>query len=372
MQEYQLITGSARAGRLQRGAASLPPLRRLLFTLLRLAVGVGILVYLSRSGIVDFRSLVRLLTAWPITLAAFAILLLDVTLMAVRISILFRPQGLRLPARNSLQLTLVGFFFSTFLPGGTGGDLAKLFYATKENQGRRTEVATIVLLDRAVGLFSLLLLPLLAAPLFPGLIRSLPTLRDLLLMDALLAAGMLVGGALCVYSQPVRNFLLRGAFGWTPWKNAAGRALETIGVYRRAPGTLLTAFVLSFVANLSVIAVTALALAALHPALLRARMLLVVPMGYIVNSLPLTPGGIGVGETAFNALFHLTGIQGGAEALLCWRVWSAMVGLLGLGIYLSGIGRLVLDGPEMPAESLADPLMPQAVEAASMGPSEQP
>ena len=37
------------------------------------------------------------------------------------------------------------------------------------------------------------------------------------------------------------------------------------------------------------------------------------------NSLPLTPGGIGAGETAFNVLFKLTGISGGAEALL-WFV----------------------------------------------------
>jgi glycosyltransferase 2 family protein len=335
-------------------AADRGSFRRLIFTVARLAAGVGILVYLSRSGIINFHSLARLLTAWPITIAAFAILLLDVTLMAVRISLLFRPhQDLRMPVFNALRLTFVGFFFSMFLPGAAGGDLPKLYYAAKGNAGRRTEVGTIVLLDRAIGFFSVLLPPLLAAPFFAGLIRSLPILRDLLVMDGVLVAGMLVGGALCLYSEPARNFLSHRVLGWTRLKDTAGRILETIATYRRAPRTILAAVGISFVANLSVIALTALAILALHPAELRARMLLVVPMGHIVNSLPLTPGGIGVGETAFSALFHLAGIKGGAEALLCWRVWNAMIGIVGLGVYVSGIGRVVFDrqGNEEPEPS---------------------
>jgi hypothetical protein len=53
---------------------------------------------------------------------------------------------------------------------------------------------------------------------------------------------------------------------------------------------------------------------------------------------------VGVGEAAFNALFKLAGLpQGGAEALLCWRFWRAMVGLVGLALYLRGVGRAVFD-----------------------------
>jgi hypothetical protein len=42
-----------------------------------------------------------------------------------------------------IPLTPIGFFFSTFLPGSAGGDLAKLYYATRENEGHRAEVATV-------------------------------------------------------------------------------------------------------------------------------------------------------------------------------------------------------------------------------------
>jgi glycosyltransferase 2 family protein len=62
---------------------------------------------------------------------------------------------------NGIQLTLIGFFFSTFLPGAAGGDLAKLYYATRENESRRAEVATVLLFDRIIGLLSVVLLPFL-------------------------------------------------------------------------------------------------------------------------------------------------------------------------------------------------------------------
>ena len=118
----------------------------------------------------------------------------------------------------------------------------------------------------------------------------------------------------------------------------------------RSPGTLFGALVLSLLANLSVIAITVFAVLVLDPASLSSKMYLVIPIGHVVNALPLTPGGLGVGETALNALFKLTGLQGGAETLLCWRVWKAMVGLLGLIIYIRGMNKVFLDSDSATAE----------------------
>jgi uncharacterized membrane protein YbhN (UPF0104 family) len=86
--------------------------------------------------------------------------------------------------------------------------------------------------------------------------------------------------------------------------------------------------------------VMVLAVFVLNPAGLDLKMCLIVPLGFVANSLPFTPGGLGVGETAFNALFTVAGLTGGAEALLCWRIWTALVRLLGLVFYLRGIERV--------------------------------
>jgi uncharacterized membrane protein YbhN (UPF0104 family) len=147
---------------------------------------------------------------------------------------------------------------------------------------------------------------------------------------------------LCAFNQSIFNFVTRESGAFSRWRKLACRVLETMRVYRQNPGALLSALLLSILANLSVIAITALAVLVLDPASLSSKICLVVPIGQAVNGLPLTPGGLGVGETALNALFNLTGLHGGAETFLCWRVWKAMVGLLGLVIYVRGMGSVVL------------------------------
>lgn len=328
-------------------------IRHMVFSGLRLAAGVAILVYLEKSGIITFSALAKLIAAWPTTLAAIAVFLADILLMALRTSWLFRPLGMRLTVLRSMQLTLVSIFFSTFLPGAGGGDIVKLYYATKENEGRRTEVATVLIFDRVIGFFAMLILPFFFVPMFLPLIRAVPQLRGILILVAYMAVGLMATFLLCAFNQSLRDSLTRESLPWSRWRRPASRVLETMGTFGRRPGTLLGALILSLVANLSVIAITVLAVLALDSASLASKMFLVIPIGHIVNGLPLTPGGLGVGETAFNALFEMTGLHGGAETLLCWRVWKAMVGLLGLVIYIRGMGRVVLVSEADSEEQLA-------------------
>jgi uncharacterized protein (TIRG00374 family) len=318
-------------------ARSQKSLRHVAFTAARLAAGVAILVYLAKSGVISFGALSKLIVEWPLTVAAMAIFLVDIFLMALRTTWLFRPLGMKLTVGKSMQLTLVSTFFSTFLPGAGGGDIVKLYYATKTSTGRRTEVTTVLLFDRVIGFFAMLILPFFFVPLFLPLLKAASLLRTILFVIASVSIGMLTVFLLGAFHEGPIRFLARESFALPKWRKLASRVLETIGSYRRSPGTLVGALLLSLLANLSVIAITVLAVLALDPAGLSSKMFLVVPIAQAVNGLPLTPGGLGVGETFLNALFKLAGLHGGAEIFLCWRVWKAMVGLLGLVIYVRGM-----------------------------------
>ncbi len=324
-------------------ASTLRPslLRKALLLLLRLAFGLGIIFYLAKSGKIDLSSLGRLSHAWTITLAAVGFLFLDILFMSIRASLLFRSARLTLSLPNSIQLNLIGFFFSTFLPGAAGGDIAKLVYATRENHGRRAEVATVLILDRLVGLFSLILLPLLFAPFFAGLLRSAPVLKRILLIDALLGGTMLFGAAVFMFFTPTRSWAASLLARWPGIQNLALRVIDGLVTHGKARTALFYALILSLFANLALMVVTGLGLYTIAPTSFSSRLVLVAPMGHLVNSLPLTPGGIGVGETAFNSLFDLAGMDGGAETLLCVRLWNFLVGLLGLLVYLFGVARVV-------------------------------
>ena len=317
--------------------------RRVLLTLLRLAIGVSLLAYLAKTGIIDFKALEKLFTAWSVTVAATILLLSDGALMSARLSWLFRPHGLKLRFGVSFELTLVSFFFATFLPGAAGGDLAKLFYTARANNSRRIEIMTVVLLDRAIGLFSLLILPLIFAPLFAPVIRGTPALRSLLLTAGLLAFTALAVFLLLLFSKSTANRVPGSALQRMAKNAIVQDVLGTISTYRQHCGILLASLGASLLANLFLVLVTMLGLLVVAPSSWTSRMCLVIPIGHIVNSLPLTPGGLGVGETAFNALFSITGLRGGAEALLCSRIWTALVGLIGLAFYVRGMRRKVFD-----------------------------
>ena len=322
-------------------ASRMKSARKIGLALLRLAIGVGILVYLGKSGRVELHSLTRVFRAWPSTVLGMVVLLIDILFMSIRVSLLFHAQRLSLSLWNAIQLTLIGFFFSTFLPGAAGGDLAKLYYATRENEGRRTEVVTVLLFDRIVGLSSLVLIPFLFAPFFIEWLGGEPTLRQILWIDCMLGLGMCTGMALVMFSETFRREFSELLGRWQGPRSLAERVLDAMASYGKARSVLIGTLALSFLANLALIGVTALGLDTVNPGGLSWKLCLVAPIGHLVNSLPLTPGGLGVGETAFNALFALTGTSGGADALLCLRIWSLLVGALGLLNYIFGIGRIV-------------------------------
>jgi uncharacterized protein (TIRG00374 family) len=308
--------------------------------LVRLAIAAALLAYLGKSGYISWRALSRPFTDWPIALAAIALILIDLAMMAQRLVWLFRPLGLNISWNKSLQVTMVSFFFTAFLPGATGGDFSRLYYVAKDHKARRSEIITVTLFDRGIGMLSLLLMPLLFAPFFARDIAATPALRDLLTISAVLSAVLIAGFFACVYFQPRMETVAHAVFGILPWKEWYGQVIRTVGGYRNGLGAVGAALGISIVANSLTVAGLALAVLALDPAALNLKMSLVIPLGFVANTLPVTPGGLGVGEAAFNSLFAVAGLRGGADALICWRVWTALVRLCGLVFYLRGIERV--------------------------------
>jgi hypothetical protein len=321
--------------------------RQILFTVLRVATGVALLVYLGTSGAIKWRALGGLFRAWELAAAAFVILMMDSLLIAWRLKTLLSPRGLHLPLASAIRLTLIGIFFNSCLPGATGGDVIKIYYAAEGNKGRRTEVATLILLDRAVGMFALLLLPLLLAPLFPELIAASAGIRALLWIAGTVCAG-LVAATLLGWLRAVReSALVTWVTAKLPFGKYLGIIYDTVYAYRAHAGTLVLTVAISLFAHLLAATVAMLCSLATHPQEFAWKMIVVIPLGFTASALPITPGGLGVGEAAFNRLFRLARLVGGAEALLGWRLLTLLQGLVGLAFYLQGRQRYIHDIAEV-------------------------
>ena len=316
---------------------------RILFMILRPAIAIGLLAYLGISGTFNGSMLLGLMSGWSITLMALILLLLVVGVTAWRLCVLLKAKGLHLSLLDSIRLTLIGLFFNACMPGANGGDVVKIYYATKGNRGRRTEVTIIMLADRATGMFALVIWPLLVAPLFPQMVGTLKFLHGLLWTAAVTALVMVVG-LLIGCADYIRNSrLVAWAFQRLPLGSYLEKTLDTVYTLRHNPISLLTAVGLSLASHSMSIGAVLLIAQAINPDGATWRMIALIPFGLLVNTLPVTPGGLGVGEIAFDRLFSIAGLARGAETVLGWRLLTILISLIGLVFYLQARNRFVYE-----------------------------
>ncbi len=311
--------------------------RRILFGVVRLGIAAAVLWFLATTGRVDWRSLRGLREHWALTLLALVLLFIAVVLISQRVCLLFRPRGLRLSLHDSLGLSLIANLFTLVLPGG-GGDIVRLFFTTKDAAGRRTEIGTLLLLDRVMGLLALTLFPVLAAPLCIPLLRQSTALRTLLGLAAISSAAIILVIAVSTSRRARANRGVQWVLRTFPLRGYPARMLDTMQSFRTRLGVLAGAVAISLVAHAicmgivwMLVSMTQAGSSAADPAIP-----FLASLGFVANNVPLTPGGLGVGEAAFESLFRLAGLDGGAEAMLAWRLLLAGLAPLGLWYFVRG------------------------------------
>ncbi|MFQ5698643.1 MAG: YbhN family protein [Myxococcota bacterium] len=308
---------------------------------LRLAIALALLGYLAESGAIEWRSLLRLLDEWPRTVAALALFGACSIVTALRLPLLLRPMGFHLAPPAAVRLAFIGMFFNLCLPGGAGGDAVKIYYSIEGHRGTRAELATIVMLDRAVGLLAMLAWPLLALPAFPGLLAHSPMLHVLISLSGVATLGGGAALALVTLTPTAAWTRVSRAIARLPLGRLVERILEQVRSYRAHAGRLAGALGVSLLAHTLAVGVMLLLADIVVPGGVRPEMALLVPIGFVANTLPLTPGGLGVGEVAFGRLFEGVGLTGGVEVMLAWRVMLIAAAALGLTFYLDGRRRFV-------------------------------
>jgi uncharacterized protein (TIRG00374 family) len=315
--------------------------RSLAFWFLRLGVAAGVLAWLQASGSISWSLLAGLLVAWPVTVAAVALFVVDSVITASRLCVLLNPTGSHISIYNSVRLTFMGLFFTVCLPGGAGGDAVRIYYASIGNQGSRAELATVILLDRLVGMFAMFLWPVLAAPFFLQLLENVPLMRSLVTASALAALALLAGMLLTMWKRFRHHAWIVWLFRHAPFGSLLERITDTLHGYRHHPAALLGAVGISLIAHTLAVGVALLVAVAINPAAFSWQMSMLVPLGFLANALPFTPGGLGVGEAAFDVLFRMTGLEGGPPIMLGWRLVMFLASLWGIVFYLQGKKRLI-------------------------------
>jgi uncharacterized membrane protein YbhN (UPF0104 family) len=323
--------------------------------LLKYGIGFGLLAYVIAKYWADNTDTgapgLRTLLQGPIDYAALA---LAAALVAVALSLqLFRwfilVHSLDLPCtlRNTFRLGMVGVFYNTFLPGSVGGDLLKAYFIAKEHPERKTRAVATVIADRALGLFGLILFcAVLGSLAWAGgdpRITANPELQKIVLTTAAIAAGTIAGFVLLGFlpQRRVDRFAVR--LKWIP---KVGKSLAelwfAVWMYRQRLRAVLLCVGLSALAHFGLVFAFHAASRVFPPAnpavdqATLAEHMVIAPIGFIAQALPVSPGGVGVGEAVFAWLYKLSGRpqSRGVIARLALRVVEWIIGLIGYLVYL--------------------------------------
>ncbi len=295
---------------------------------LKLAVSALLVGWMLRAGTLDFGAL-RLFVERPELLVAnLGVLSFSVLLGALRWRLLLRMVEIRIPLGRALQLHLTGLFFNIVIPGSIGGDIVKSVYVAREEPvEKRPAVYLIALVDRLTGVASLTVVAFIVT-LARGAAAWEAPHRELSIVVAVLAVVTLLA--------PILVLVLARRTGERASIGVFGRLVAATQVVAGRPGMLLAALALAITLHLSgMVLFATLATAITTPDVPLSSIASVYPLGMLTLVVPISTAGIGVGHVAFERLFSIVGLAGGATVFNLFLIGQTTPCLLGVLPYLT-------------------------------------
>ena len=232
-----------------------------------------------------------------------AVLIFPITFLITgfRWHLLLRALDIRIGAARAFVINMVGAFYNTFMPGSTGGDVLKAYYAAKLAPGHRTRAVMSVIVDRAIGLLALIILG--------GAMAGYLAFREHAPDDPVAhRCAQVAGGALLIIAGTIAGLsvlytpFLRRITGFDflvkllPMQTQVNKALQTMEVYRRRPMLVLGTLCMTFPVHITVIFSAMCAGMAFGLPLTPGYYWVVVPVVVLAGSIPISPQGAGVME----------------------------------------------------------------------------
>lgn len=236
--------------------------------------------------------------------AALVVAMSALLLTLLRWGLLVRCNGIRLSYVEALRLGSIGFLLSFVSAGSVGGDLFKAIFLARRAPGKRVEAVASVAVDRAVGLYGLLLVVVCVMLVAPP--RDNQQIQQIAYWAAGLATlGTLTLAALVLGGRSIDRVLRRlGDLRYVG--GAIHQIADPLRIFHTHPKQFLISVVMSLGVHILLsfsIYLIARGLYADAPTLV--EHLIIVPIGMLVSALPISPAGIGLLEAAMHWLYEL-------------------------------------------------------------------
>lgn len=204
---------------------------------------------------------------------------------------LLRTAGLEVSFSRAMRLTMVGQFFNVCMPGTTGGDFMKAYYAAR-NSGQKEAAVMSVVMDRLLGLVGLVVMAALV-----GLFTLEDPISRLVTLGVWITLVVTVAAAMAYFNPKWRRRLGLGKLlAWLPWREGLTRLHRATAAYGGHPWVLVGSIGFSIVMHALFVASLVLSGRALGVTTSVPVLATLLPLVLLVGSLPISLLGLGVME----------------------------------------------------------------------------
>ena len=313
-----------------------PRWRAATLQLLKVGISVGLLVWLFRQ--VDAARLWAAVGAasWAWLGVAALLYFAMLVVSSWRWNMLLRAQGIVMRLPTLIASFLVATFFNNFLPSNIGGDVVRI-RDTSGPANSKTLAATVVLVDRGLGLLALVLIAALGATASQPGLRNAPPVQPWILW-----AGLFFGGVVSIQALRAPTMVTRLAAPlrllhaeWVDERLA--KLTLALGRFANAPGALMSSAAGAVLVQALLVAFYAAVARGLHIPVSPWHLAVMVPVSFIVQMIPISVNGFGVREATFVAFFALAGLPAEAAMLLSFMGTAVIMAwsLAGACVHLS-------------------------------------
>lgn len=289
----------------------------------------------------EFDLLVRRISPL-VALLAMVLALVSTWITSLRWRLLDPDLAGQMRSRDYFRYVMIGATANMFMPGALGGDAVRMALVAKDLDSHRGTAVAAILVDRWIGLFSIVVLGTVACLAATGLEHRTQLLSLLVAMDA----TFLVGWIVALYkplSDALSKLVERPGALWRMLGSIFKAWRETIVFYGANPARVLGALALCVPIHASWFLIVYALSREIGIGLSFGSLSMVTALSWLIAATPVSFGGVGVRELSFVYLLSLQGIDAERAVVLgaCQSAIFLARALVGLPFFWLGRKKLV-------------------------------
>lgn len=308
--------------------------------MVKISLALLVLYFLIHSSQIKFELFASLFHQPQLLFSTIIMFVLMIILSAHRWHLLNSAQNINLGFFRTIAPTYLGIAFNNLLPGAIGGDFVRTYYLFKKAPQKKSTALISIFLDRMSGFLGLVILIFFVTISRLNHLHEQPQLFYMLFLFSLFCISIIAAfAALMILPHRI------GVIAWISHRFPHHRfaksivsLLEAMRQYRTPKMMIVKCLTLSVAIQL-LITMTIMTIAKMmgFPPIAIFDYIIAIGITQIVNLIPATPGGVGIGEMAFaNILLLLNPGTSAAYAtiFLAYRLISVLVYLPGVVLYI--------------------------------------